>query len=60
MEKLSSFYDFFNFLILESKTHSNTFCWLILSKMETWKISIDQNHGLTLWKNTKFSTFLTL
>ena len=49
MEKLSRFYYFFNFLILESKTHSNTFCWLILPKIETWKKFqiFDQNHGLT-------------
>ena len=54
MEKLR-FFDFFNFLMLESKKpfllyrpSSNTFCWLILPKIKTWKNVkfFNQNHGL--------------
>ena len=52
----SQFFNFFDFLILESKNtfflsriSSNTFCWLILpiiKKMENFQI-FDQSHGLT-------------
>ena len=64
----SRFFDFFNFLILESKTLfflsrilSNTFCWLfLLPKIKGWKVPFFyQNHGVTPWKNADSFTFLT-
>ena len=65
----SQFFNFFDFLILESKNtfflsriSSNTFCWLILpiiKKMENFQV-FDQNHGGNLfWKNANIWTFLT-
>ena len=54
----SRFFDFFNFLFLQSKNAffylsrmlSNTFCWLILpkiEKMEYYFQIFDKNHGQT-------------
>ena len=64
----SQFFNFFDFLILESKNTfflsrilSNIFCWLILpiiKKMENFQI-FDQNHGVTPLEKCQFLDFLT-
>ena len=62
-----SFFRLFELLVFiawkafyRSRISWKTFSWPILpqKKLEKWPF-LDQNHGLTLWKNVNFSTFWT-